>query len=211
MKKLLLHTFSTLLPLFGFASTALAQGLPPEVVASAAEDSPCAEPRIEYGRPHKVIDAVGWAFGIPQKILLWDRRAVNHCVTKDTEQSLELYLNDNALTSTKVRINQYDPGGEWRRLVKNKEVGAGWRYTVGTLDVLAYTLFPGRLFGEDRYNPYTDSVYIYSDIPSIAQEQAAHAKLVRQRAHPGTYAALTSLPIVPPLAREAFERQRARL
>ena len=44
-----------------------------------------------------------------------------------------------ALVSTKVRINQYDPIGEWRRLGANKEVGAGWRYTVGAFDTLIYT------------------------------------------------------------------------
>src|SRR5262249_55955205 len=53
-----------------------------------------------------------------------------------------------------------------------------------------------RLFGSDRYNPYTDSVYIYSDIPCLAQEQASYAKLIRGQRHPGTYVALTSLPFV---------------
>jgi hypothetical protein len=109
---------------------------------------------------------------------------------------LAQYLDANGLVSTKVRINQYNPLGEWQRLRTNKEVGAGWRYTVGAFGTLTYTLFPGRLFGTDRYNPYTDSVYIYSDIPCIALEQASRAKLIQSRAHPGTYAALTSLPVV---------------
>src|SRR5262249_14674667 len=56
--------------------------------------------------------------------------------------------------------------------------------------------FPGRLFGSDGYNPYTDSINVYSDIPCLAQEQAGYAKLVRGRQNPGTYAAFTSLPIV---------------
>jgi hypothetical protein len=105
-------------------------------------------------------------------------------------------MDANGLVTTKVRINQYDPVGEWQRLCANKEVGVGWRYTVGAFGTLTYTLFPGRLFGADRYNPYTDSIYIYSDIPCIALEQAARAKLVHARAHPGSYAALTSLPVV---------------
>ena len=135
-------------------------------------------------------------FGIPKKIILWDRRAVNHHVSPETEQHLAQYLDANGLASTKVRINQYDPVGEWRRLRANKEVGAGWRYTVGAFDTFVYTLLPGRVFGADRYNAYTDSVYIYSDIPCLAQEQASYAKLVHARPHPGTYAALTSLPVV---------------
>ena len=64
------------------------------------------------------------------------------------------------------------------------------------IGALGYTLFPGRLFGTDGYNPYTDSIYVYSDIPCLGQEQAAYAKLIRAHAHPGTYVALTSLPLV---------------
>jgi hypothetical protein len=155
-----------------------------------------ANPQFECGQPNNVIDGMGWVFGIPRKIVLWDRRAVNHNVSPQTQGSLAEYLNANGMTSTKVRINEYDPGGEWRRLGANKSVGAGWRYTLGAFGTLAYTLFPGRLFGADGYNPYTDSVYIYSDIPCVAQEQAAYAKLIHQRECPGTYVAVTSLPFV---------------
>src|SRR6187549_2709266 len=95
----------------------------------AGEDLPSINSQFEHGQPRKVIDATGWVFGIPKKIILWDRRAVNHHVSLETEQDLAQYLEANGLTSTKVRINQYDPVGEWRRLRANKNVGAGWRYT----------------------------------------------------------------------------------
>jgi hypothetical protein len=154
------------------------------------------EARFEHGQPRKVVDAAGWVFGIPKKIILWDRRAINHHVSAETEQGLAEYLDANGLVSTKVRINQYDPVGEWRRLRENKDIGAGWRYTVGAFSTLTYTLLPGRVFGADKYNPYTNSIYIYSDIPCIAQEQGSYAKLVGARSHPGTYAAFTALPVV---------------
>jgi len=158
------------------------------------------EPQIEHGRPHKFIDGVGWVFGIPEKIALWDRRASNHDVSPETEQKLAEYMAANGMESTKVRINQYDPGGEWRRLVDNKSVGAGWRYTFGALRTLGYTILPGRVFsgfvGGDSYNPYTDSIYVYSDIPAVAVEQGAQAKNVHWREHPGTYASIYSLPVL---------------
>jgi hypothetical protein len=192
-------SFTCLLALLAMATpAALLYGqdasLPPtpSMTSAAASD----HSQIERGRPHKVIDSIGWVFGIPRKIILWDRRAVNHRVSAETEQSLAAYMDANGLVSTKIRINEYDPLGEWQRLAANKEVGAGWRYTVGAFDTLGYTLFPGRLFGEDGYNPYTDSVYIYSDISCLAEEQASYAKLIRAHAHPGTYVALVSLPIV---------------
>ena len=152
--------------------------------------------QFERGQPHKIVDSIGWVFGIPKKIILWDRRAVNHRVSAETEQRLAAYMDANGLVTTKVRINEYDPVGEWRRLAANKEVGAGWRYTVGAFDTLGYTLFPGRVFGEDGYNPYTDSVYVYSDISCLAEEQASYAKLIRAHSHPGTYVAIVSLPFV---------------
>ncbi len=158
------------------------------------------EPQIEHGRPHKFIDGVGWVFGIPEKIALWDRRASNHDVSPETEQKLAEYIAANGMESTKVRINQYDPGGEWRRLVDNKSVGAGWRYTFGALRTLGYTILPGRVFSGfvsgDSYNPYTDSIYVYSDIPAVAVEQGAQAKNVHWREHPGTYASVYSLPLL---------------
>lgn len=152
--------------------------------------------QLERGRPNKLVDGVGWVLGIPRKLLLWDRRVENHQVSEQTEQEVALYLSMHELDEVMVRVNQYDPGGEWRRLADNKRVGAGWRYTVGALTTLAYTVFPGRLVGNDSYNPYTDTVHIYSDVPALALEQAAYARDVHERERPGTYAAVQGLPLV---------------
>ncbi|TWT88145.1 hypothetical protein Mal64_16220 [Pseudobythopirellula maris] len=151
---------------------------------------------LERGRVAPVLDKVGWVLGLPNKLLLWDRRADNHEISAETEQRVVEYLAENDLEGVKVRVNQYDPLGEWRRLRENDRIGAGWRYTVGSLYTLGYTLLPGRLLGGDSYNPYTDTVNIYSDIPAIAVEQAAYAKDVHSRERPGGYAALQSLPLV---------------
>jgi hypothetical protein len=189
-------TLLAMLALAGLAASLHAQVPPTEPAFADVESSRSGYAQFEHGQPRKVVDAVGWVFGIPKKVILWDRRAVNHRVSPETEQHLAEYLAANGLYTTKVRINQYDPIGEWRRLRANKEVGAGWRYTVGAFGTLAYTLIPGRMFGSDGYNPYTDTINVYSDIPCLAQEQGSYAKLVHARPHPGTYAALTSLPIV---------------
>ena len=151
---------------------------------------------IERGRPRKIVDGIGWIFGIPSKILLWNWQANNHRVSDHTQNELIGYMAANSLDSTKVRINQYRPLDEWRRLGKNKRVGAGWRYTVGAVHTLGDTIFPGRLIGGDHYNPYTDTVHIYSDIPALALEQSAYAKDVHQRPYPGTYAVVYDLPFV---------------
>ena len=145
---------------------------------------------VSRGRPNVVVDSVGWVFGLPEKVLLWDRRVQNHHVTEGTEDEVCEYLASNGLQDVRVRVNQYDPLGEWKRLVANKDVGAGYRYTFGTLYWLNYTLLPDRLFGENNYNPYTNSLNIYSDVPSMAVREAAYAKDVHNRNYPGTYAAV---------------------
>jgi hypothetical protein len=153
-------------------------------------------PQVESGRPNALIDGVGWVVGIPGKILLWDRRVDSHHISPGTEQAISEYLVKNDLGQTKVRLNQYDPLGEWRRLTENKQVGAGWRYTLGSLTTLGYTILPGRVFGGDHYNPFTNTINVYSDHPAIALHEGGHAKDIRSRELPGTYSAAYMLPFV---------------
>ena len=156
----------------------------------------CGHVDVEVGSKAPLIDGAGWVLGIPRKILLWDRRADNHDVSDQTVGEVAEYIDQRGLNDVKVRINQYDPGGEWKRLVANKRVGAGWRYTVGTITTLGYTILPGRLFGRDNYNPYTNTLSVYSDAPALALAEAAYAKDVHERQLPGTYATVQGLPLV---------------
>ncbi len=157
----------------------------------------CNNQQIERGEPHKVLDSVGWVFSIPDKIILWDRRIGNHHIGPQTESAIADYLAKNELTSVKVRLNQYHPGDDWRRLVANDSVGAGWRYTLGGLSVLGETIFAGRVFGGDHYNPFTNTIHIYSDVPAVAVHEAGHSKDFSQREWKGTYAAAYLIPGVP--------------
>lgn len=152
--------------------------------------------QVERGEPHEVLDAAGWVFGIPDKLLLWDRRAENHNISAETEYAIRDYLADHQLTDVKVRLNQYAPGDEWRRLRNNDKVAPGWRYTIGALSVIGYTVIPGRVFGGDSYNPFTDSVHLYSDVPSIAVHEGAYARDNASRKYHGTYGTLQVVPVV---------------
>ena len=161
-------------------------------------------PQIERGAPRPILDGLGWVVGIPGKITLWDRRVDNHRISAETEDAIGTYLAANELTGVKVRINQYAPRDEWRRLRNNKSVGWGWRYSIGTFAWLGDTIFPGRVWGGDNYNPYTNTVNIYSDVPSLALHEGGHAKDFARRKHPGTYAAIYSFVPVAPLWHEGI-------
>ena len=153
------------------------------------------EAPVERGRPRKVIDGIGWVFGIPSKIVLWDRRVENHAVGPETEAAIREYLDDEGLDHVKVRLNQYAPLADWRRLRKNRTVGWPLRYTIGTLSIASEAVFAGRLFGGDHYNPWTNTIHLYSDVPSIALHEGGHARDFARRDWPGLYAVAFGLPI----------------
>lgn len=193
------HTLIALLVLFGLSGCAtLPYGYGS---ASRYRTSPKLEAdtsqQIERGQPNQFLDSVGWVWSIPDKIILWDRRIGNHCIGSQTESAIADYLTKNELTSVKVRLNQYHPGDDWRRLRANDSVGAGWRYTLGTISVLGETIFPGRVFGGDHFNPFTNTVHVYSDVPAVAVHEAGHSKDFAQREWKGTYAAAYLIPGIP--------------
>jgi len=159
-----------------------------------------AELQIERGRPVWLVDALGhYILSLPSKILLLNWRVDNHKVSSETEKKLQAYLLDNDLENVKVRLNQYAPGAEWRRLIRNPWMQGGWRYTLGVLTMVYYTILPGRLFGGDNYNPYTNTINIYSDHKAIVLHEAGHARdfTKQTRGFRGVYAFLRIFPLVP--------------
>lgn len=155
------------------------------------------EAQMERGTPRPIIDGFGWVWGVPSKLMLWNRKVENHNISPETEALLAEYMETNGLTDIKVRLNQYRPLDDWRRLTRNTSVAWPWRYSFGAVSVLGETIIPGRLFGGDHYNPYTGTIHLYGDVPSIAFHEAAHAKDFSNRKHPGNYAAIYLLPAVP--------------
>jgi hypothetical protein len=156
------------------------------------------EPQIERGRPNKFLDGLGhFVLSIPSKVLLLNWHVDNHNISQESEDRLKHYLADNDLHNVKIRLNQYAPGAEWSRLFRNRSVGAGWRFTLGIISLINYTIFPGRVFGGDEYNPYTNTVHLYSDLSSISLHEAGHAKDFAERKYKGTYSAIRLLPLVP--------------
>jgi hypothetical protein len=98
----------------------------------------------------------------------------------------------NDITDVYVAVNEYDPKDQWRRLRENKRVAPGWRYSMGTLNWLSYTILPNRLFGGDRYSPYTNTLNLSSDVPAQVLSAAAYAKDIHSQRLPGTYAAFVN-------------------
>lgn len=151
---------------------------------------------IVRGKPNRVVDSVGRFLGIPNRLAILDRRIDSHDISAETESELAGYMVENGLNEVLVRVNQYDPVGEWKRLLTNQRIRPVWRWTFGTFETLKYTFLPGRLLGGDWYNPFTDTINLYSDLPEIAISEAAYAVDVRNRLNPGAYSAIKEIPFV---------------
>ncbi len=153
--------------------------------------------QLYQGAPHKFLDASDWywPYSLLAKLMLWDRDVDSHEISACTLAHLDAYLQFNGLDHVQVLANRYAPGNQWRRLFKNRAVGAFWRYTIGVLSVSLYTIMPGRFFGGDAFNPYTNTIYLYSDDPAIALHEAAHAKDFARRRLKGLHAAIYALPL----------------
>jgi hypothetical protein len=151
---------------------------------------------VVYGTPRKRLDWVARALGVRDRLLSLNSKVGTHDVSGATIGKLKNYLFENDLTDVAVYVNHYDPKLQWRRMRENSLIAPGWRKTLGTLDMVGYTLVPGRIFGADRYDPYTNSLYINSDVPAIVLHEAAYAKDIHARRSKGTYVALNDLPIV---------------
>ena len=155
------------------------------------------EVAIDYGAPNKTLDRIGNILGTPAKLLSLNSRIDNHHVSDETLEKLITYMEKNDITDVCVAVNDYSPKDQWRRLTENERISPGWKYTVGTLSWVGYTISPGRLFGGTQYSPYTNTLYVNSDVPALLLAEAAYAKDIHSRQFPGTYAVFANgLPVV---------------
>lgn len=173
-----------------------------------AEDQislPDAPPQIERGRDIPILDGLNhYVLSLPVKLLLLNWQLQDHELPDRHRRILEHYLQLNQLHSVKVRHNEWDPGGEWRRMWSNDQVGVGYRATLGMISWLRYSLFPDRVFGGlpipfvgggDHFNPFSNTINVFSSDLGVLLHEAGHAKdYVRHRAKGTSFVLLRLLP-----------------
>lgn len=155
------------------------------------------DPSIERGKPVWALDAFANLLAIPKKIILLNPKVENHRVSEKTEQIVRGFFiaYPNQTRDLKVRFNQWTPVGEFKRLIQNKRIEWYFRVFPGIPTTL-WSSFTGRLLGGDHYNPYTNTVNLFSDDPAIALHELGHAKDFAEQAQPGYYALGRILPPV---------------
>ncbi len=167
-------------------------------IAEDTLNSPPMKQQMLMGKPNRFLDAADWFWpeSLLGKLILWNKNIDSHQISDSTIEALEVYLKENELTNVQVLVNGYYPGNQWQRLFKNRTVNGGWRYTFGIVSVVGYTILPGRFFGGDAFNPFTNTIYLYSDEAVIALHEAGHSKDFGSRKYKGLHSAIYLLPIV---------------
>ncbi|BDA80841.1 hypothetical protein LPTSP3_g37710 [Leptospira kobayashii] len=166
------------------------------------------DPQFEEGEPVWIVDTIGnYFFSLPTKLILWNRKMTNHHFSEETKQYLIKYIKQNNLRDVKVRFNQYAPLSEWKRLAKNENINPFVKYIIGSISLLSYTFLPDRLLagfvGGDHYNPYTNTINVYSDLPAVVIHEGGHAKDFAQRENRTWYSMAYAVPVVGSLYHEA--------
>ena len=158
-------------------------------------------PQLERGAPVPPVDFIGNVLSLPGKLLLWSWKFNLHSISPQTEEKLVEYLGARDLPTLEratFRLNQYNPGQDLSRLVKNHDVAWPYRLLLGLpVTLVVDVLLPGRLFPwGDYYNPFTNTVHLYSDHPAVALHEAGHVHDLASRRYKGTYAAIRLIPFV---------------
>ncbi len=158
-------------------------------------------PQISRGKPNVVIDTIGNVFALPAKIILLNVKMDNHMVSAATEDELVRFIEwpKTRSAGTHFSLNEYNPGLAFSRLVHNRKVAWPYRLLLGLpTTLITDVLLPGRLFagliGGDMYNPFTDTVQIYSDLPVVALHETGHVNDFNRKKYKGTYALLRIIP-----------------
>ena len=164
---------------------------------------------IVVGGDHPNIDAIERTVQYPRKVFKkWfpskdpDEQLAREERQMKVVQSASDYLDDNGLMGVNIDVREYNPKVQWSRLKSNTRIAPLWKYTGGTLAYVGYCILPGRAFGFDHYNSFTNTLSINSLSPPSAVFQAGYVKKIYEQRYPGTYIAMNWLPIAP-LVRDA--------
>ena len=140
---------------------------------------------VTRGKENKIVDTLRSFFSIPMKLLLWNRTVGSGELHKDAETAVKLALAEGGVSAdTHISVNEYNPKIIWQRTFQNDKTSILSKVTLGTLSALIYTVIPGRLIHGlrglpgaegDHYNPFADTIVLYSDNLDIALHEAGHA------------------------------------
>lgn len=180
-----------LLMVFVFVSGRL--GFCPSAFAQI-EISPEKEgPIIERGWKILPLDLLARLLSLPDELMLWNRKFKNRNVSDKTLEDLRQFMIRQDLQEVKVRVNKAAFVDEYRRLFTNKKMHWTIRIFPGFFTT-TMSLITERIFAGDYYNPFNDTIHIFSDITPVVIHEAGHARDFDHQDNRGFYALMRMVP-----------------
>lgn len=149
---------------------------------------------ITRGAPLPFVDALGRFLSLANKLVFLNPRFESHEVGPEVERDIAAFIEHHQLAGLHVRLNEYAPLDDLRRLLVTGRTSLLLRLLFGLPTWLATTLSVGRLFGGDHYNPWTDTVNLYTGHSAVALHELGHALDFRRRRFPGLYGLTRYIP-----------------
>jgi len=151
------------------------------------------EPVIERGIPFPPIDLLARLLALLDQLILWNSKFKNRSVSDETLEHLRRFLIENELTDVKVRVNRLALADQYRRLFTNGKIFFLFRIFPGFF-VTTLSLIFERITAGDYYNPFTDTIHIFSDLPPVVVHEGGHAKDFDRQESGGFYALMRAVP-----------------
>lgn len=153
-------------------------------------------PQVERGIQFLPLDFLGDMLSKIPQVLFWNFDYGNHRISVETENSLEAFLKHHELTDVKVRLNQWAPHKEIKRLILNPHIAWPYKIIFFPSTLITSTLarpFSGLLIS-DYFDPGSNTIHIFSDAVAIALHEAGHALDFSRQEYKGTYGLARILP-----------------
>ena len=123
----------------------------------------------------------------PYRVIFRKPKPESWAPTEAQEQTILNYLAENDLEDVQVEFNYYSPRHRWQKLRENQGVAPVWKYTIGTVRWVGYTITPGRMLGATRYDPYANCLEVNNNRAYESLEEAAEAKIAHGLKYPGLF------------------------
>ncbi len=175
-------------------STNLALVLPCLSPPEALLRMPTTSLSLSRGSPLELVDTTGNFLSLSNKLLFLSADLDSHYIDDDVERAMCDFADHHGIEGGHVRVNEYAPLDELGRVLSNGRVNILLRLSFGLLGWLGYVLMVNRVFGGDHYNPFADTVNVFSNHKGIALHEMGHLLDFRRRRFPGLYSLLRLVP-----------------
>ncbi len=149
---------------------------------------------VSRGTPLALVDTTGNFLSLSNKLLFLSADLDSHYIDDGVERAMRAFAAHHGIEGGHIRINEYAPLDELGRVLTNGRINLLLRLSFGLMGWLGYVLMVNRIFGGDHYNPFADTVHIFSNHRGIALHEMGHLLDFRRRPYPGLYSLLRLIP-----------------